>query len=84
MTAFHPTDAAELRQIVAWAADGSQGLEIVAGGSKRTLGRPGATNHALHMDAFNRIVDYDPAELVLTAAAAIPMREVQALLDAHG
>ncbi len=84
MTVFHPTDAAELEQIVAWAAEEAQGLEIMAGGSKRALGRPTQTDHALDMSAFSGIVDYDPAELVLTASAATPMREVQALLDAHG
>ena len=35
-----PTDAAQARDAVAWAAAEEATLEVVGGGSKRALGRP--------------------------------------------
>ena len=83
MTVFRPSDAVELQQVVAWAAGASQPLEIVGGGSKRGLGRPERPEHALELGALRGIVDYDPAELVLTARAATPLSEVERQLAAH-
>ena len=37
MTLFQPADAAEAQEVVAWAATERQPLEIVGGGSKRSL-----------------------------------------------
>ena len=73
MTVFQPSDAAEAAEVVAWAAAESQSLEIVAGGSKRGLGRPPRADHRLDVSRLAGIVDYDPAELILTARAATPM-----------
>ncbi len=83
MTVFRPSDAVEVQQVVAWAAAASQPLEIVGGGSKRRLGRPERPEHALELGALRGIVDYDPAELVLTARAATPLSEVERQLAAH-
>ena len=83
MTVFRPSDAAEAQQIVSWAAAETQSLEIVAGGSKRALGRPTSTEHTLDLAALHGIVDYDPAELVLTARAATPMVVIEAQLSAQ-
>jgi glycolate oxidase FAD binding subunit len=80
MTAFCPTDAAAVREVVAWAASGQAGLEIVGGCSKRGLGRPAQTEHTLDVSALSGIIDYAPAELVLTAQAATPMADIVALL----
>ena len=83
MTVFRPSDAAEVEQVVAWAAGEQQSLEIVGGGSKRTLGRPSRADHTLELAALCGIVDYDPPELVLTARAATTMAEIEAQLAAH-
>lgn len=84
MSLVRPADEAELAQAVAEAAAASQGLEIRAGGSKRGLGRPARATHVLDVSAFSGVVDYDPAELVLTARAATPMQDLEALLARHG
>jgi glycolate oxidase FAD binding subunit len=81
MTVFQPADAAEATEIVAWAAAEKQTLEIIGGGSKRALGRPPSTEHTLQLAALCGIVDYDPAELVLTARAATPMATIEAQLN---
>ncbi len=84
MTAFRPKDTAELRAIVASALAEKQTLDIVGGGSKRALGRPSRAQHRLDMGAFDRVIDYEPSELVMTAEAATPMRAIEAELAAHG
>ncbi len=82
MTVFEPSDAAQAAEIVAWAAAESQPLEIVAGGSKRRLGRPPRADHRLDVSRLTGIVDYESAELILTARAATPMAEIETQLDA--
>ena len=82
MTVFQPSDAAEAAEVVAWAVAEGQSLEIVAGGSKRGLGRPPRADHRLDVSRLAGIVDYDPAELILTARAATPMAEIEAELKA--
>jgi glycolate oxidase FAD binding subunit len=82
MTAFQPSDAAEAAEVVSWAAAEGQSLEIVAGGSKRGLGRPPRADHRLDVSRLAGIVDHDPAELILTARAATPMAEIEAQLKA--
>ena len=84
MTAFRPSDERELVDIVAAAVAREEALEIVGGGSKRGLGRPPQTPHALDVSAFSGIRAYEPEELVLTAGAATPMGEIEAALGARG
>jgi glycolate dehydrogenase FAD-binding subunit len=83
MTVFRPSDAAEVEQVVAWAAAETETLEIVGGGSKRRLGRSEAAKHTLDVSRISGIVDYEPSELVITARAATPMSEIEAQLSAH-
>ncbi len=82
MTVFQPSDAAETAEVVAWAAAKNRPLEIVGGGSKRSLGRPSCTEHRLDVSRLAGIIDYEPAELILTARAATPMAEIEAQLEA--
>src|ERR1700731_2039445 len=84
MTRFRPSDEQQLVDIVAAAMAREEPLEIVAGGSKRGLGRPPQTPHTLDVSAFSGISAYEPEELVLTAAAATPMAEIEAALDQAG
>ena len=83
MTLFQPADATEAQEVVAWAAAEQQPLEIVAGGSKRRLGRPVQAEHRIDLARLAGVVDYDPPELVLTARAATPMAEIEAQLAAR-
>lgn len=54
-------------------------FELVAGGSKRGIGRPVAAP-LLDLSALSGIVDYQPGELVLTARPATPLTQVETLL----
>ncbi len=84
MTEFCPANAAETRDVVAWAMAEEQPLELVGGGSKRPLGRPLQVAHVLDLSRLSGILDYEPAELVLTAHAATPLEEIEATLAASG
>jgi glycolate oxidase FAD binding subunit len=83
MASFQPKDAQEVRDIVAWAAGGQLQLEIVGGGSKRGLGRPAQVEHTLELAGLSGVIDYAPAELVLTAHAGTPLAEIVSLLSEH-
>jgi len=83
MAAFHAVDAKQVSEVVTWAAAEEQPLEIVGGGSKRGVGRPLQVEHVLEVSALSGIGEYEPAELVLTAAAATPLTEIEAALDAN-
>jgi glycolate oxidase FAD binding subunit len=84
MTRFRPSDERALVDIVAAAVSREEPLEIVAGGSKRSLGRPLQTPHTLDVSAFSGIRSYEPEELVLSVGAATPMSEIDAALDKAG
>jgi len=81
VTHFRPSDEAELIDIVQQALASEEPFELIAGGSKRGLGRPLQMPHVLDLGAFAGIRDYEPAELVLTAGAATPLSEIEAALD---
>ena len=76
MDDLRPHNEAELAQLL-----GAPGpaFELVAGGSKRGIGRPVAAS-ILDLSQLRGIVDYQPGELVLTARPATPLAEVEALL----
>ena len=59
-------------------------FEIVAGGSKRSLGRPGDAADILDVSGLSGVTMYEPEELVFTARAATPMVEIETLLHGHG
>ena len=81
MTRFSPASLDELQEAVATALAAEEPLEIVAGGSKRGLGRPLQTPHVLDLNRLSGVREYQPSELVLTAGAATPLDEIEALLD---
>ena len=70
---LRPADADELRDAVASAAAGKIPLAVAGAGSKSALGRPVAADHVLDLSRLSGIVDYEPEELVITAAAGTPM-----------
>ena len=78
-----PTDADGLADAVRWAVAGEHPLEVLAGGSKQTLGRPVQSAATVSLAALDGIVDYQPSELVLTAQAATPLATIEAALEAE-
>ena len=84
MSRFAPADLAELRDAVAEALAAEEPLEVIAGGSKRGLGRPLQLPRTLDLSRLAGIRDYQPSELVLTAGAATPIEEIDAALAEAG
>ncbi len=80
MTRLLPTSINELRDAVAEALAAGEPGELVAGGSKRGLGRPLQVPRTIDLSELSGIRDYQPNELVLTAAAATPLDEIEAAL----
>jgi glycolate oxidase FAD binding subunit len=78
---MRPTSIEELAQIIAEAAASGRKLEIIGGGTKAEIGAPRKAE-PLDMTAFSGVIDYDPAELVLTAGAGTPLAEIEALVAA--
>ncbi|MBV8119741.1 MAG: glycolate oxidase subunit GlcE [Alphaproteobacteria bacterium] len=76
MTRFSPNDLMELREAVGDALAAGAPLELIAGGSKRGLGRPMQTPRTLDLSQLSGIRSYEPSELVLTAGAATPLFEI--------
>jgi glycolate oxidase FAD binding subunit len=81
MTRFAPADLTELRDQIAGALAAEEPVELVAGGSKRCLGRPVQTAHQLDLTRLAGIRDYAPSELVLTAGAGTPLSEIERALE---
>ena len=83
MTRFEPRDARDLSEIISKAVEDGSRLAIVGGGSKADFGAPAECTKVC-LGGLSGIVDYDPAELVLTVLAGTPLAEVEALVAAEG
>jgi glycolate oxidase FAD binding subunit len=84
MSHFAPSNLDELREAIGDALSAAEPLELVAGGTKRGLGRPLQLPRTLDLSRLAGIRDYQPSELVLTAAAATPLDDVETALAAAG
>jgi glycolate oxidase FAD binding subunit len=80
--AVRPSTVDELREVIAEAAHHRAKLAITGGGSKAAIGAP-TDARRLDMTGFGGVIDYDPAELVLTVGVATHLAEVQALVAEH-
>jgi glycolate oxidase FAD binding subunit len=78
-TQMMPTSEDDVVDVIADAAREGATLAIVGGGSKTDFGAPVAAQ-TLRMGGIAGIVDYDPAELVLTVRAGTPLADIQALV----
>jgi glycolate oxidase FAD binding subunit len=59
-------------------------LAILGAGSKKRLGRHAPLQQQISTRALSGVTLYEPEELVLSARAGAPLREIEELLDAHG
>lgn len=84
MAAHHaPATASELAEIITDAAGRGAKLEVRGGGSKADVGAPREAE-ILSTENFSGIIDYDPAELVLTLGPATRLSEVEDMLAGAG
>ncbi|ATQ67211.1 MULTISPECIES: glycolate oxidase subunit GlcE [Methylosinus] len=78
-----PRDETDVRDAIRDALAAETPLAIRGHGSKAGLGRAAAPAQILSLAALSGVTLYEPEELVLTARAGTPLREIVALLDAH-
>ena len=67
-------------EFVRAARAGKSPFEIVAGGTRRNVGRPVGALPLMDVSGLTGIVKYEPEELILTAAPATPLTEIAAVL----
>jgi glycolate oxidase FAD binding subunit len=77
-------DAKDVEQAVQWALAEGKTLELMGAGSKRAIGRPSQTDISLDLCGLSGISLYEPQELVLSAKAATPLAEIEALVASKG
>ena len=81
---LRPTTVEDTLKVVKWAAGEQAPLEIVGTGTKRAMGRPVQTSHVLDLADLSGIINYEPAELILTAKPGTPMADIDHALDQAG
>ncbi|ANH71580.1 FAD binding domain protein [Ralstonia insidiosa] len=82
-TTLSPT-LAHFRDAIAQAADSRTPLTLRGGGTKDFYGRaPAPQGTTLDTREWSGIVDYDCAELVITARSGTPLAEIEAALAEH-
>lgn len=84
MTVERPESSKALCDLIAEAAAAGTQIEIRGGASKAAISRPDRPMVQVDMRGFAGVIDYDPAELVLTAGAGTPLAEIKALLATRG
>lgn len=76
---FRPSSEGELAEAIAAAARSGDRLALMGGSSKAMIGRTVEAKR-VHMTGLAGIVDYDPAELVLTVRPGTLLSEVERLI----
>ena len=72
---------AEIADAVLGAFDDKSPFEIVSSGGKRDYGRPVSARRILDVGALSGIIKYEPEELVFSARAATPLKDIEAALS---
>jgi glycolate oxidase FAD binding subunit len=83
MQSLRPADEDETSALIAEAYDRGMHLDVVGHGTRRHLRPPCATDQTLELARLSGVTLYEPTELVLTAKAATPLRQIEALLAAE-
>jgi len=79
-----PKSAAEVLELVADAGAAGRSLEIVGGGTKRSMGAVRAADAVLSLAKLDKVLDYAPEELVLTAQPGAKLADLERLVAAEG
>ncbi|WP_213981035.1 FAD-binding protein [Sphingomonas sp. dw_22] len=81
---MRPLNEDDIRDVVADAIRAGATLDIRGGGSKAGIGAPRPEARPLDLSGLAGVIDYDPAELVLTVRAGTPLAEVERLVSERG
>ncbi|MEH6690250.1 MAG: glycolate oxidase subunit GlcE [Pseudorhizobium pelagicum] len=78
-----PHNEADAAYVIRNAAAGGTTLAIVGGNTRSGFGNAFACHDTLSSSGLTGIVDYEPAEMVMTAKAGTPVAEIEAALAAN-
>ncbi|MDZ4372232.1 MAG: glycolate oxidase subunit GlcE [Phenylobacterium sp.] len=81
---LEPATADEVQAIVAEAGAAGRRIEILGAGTKRDIGAMGPVDLALSTRRLDRIIDYAPDELVLTAQPGVRLSDLERIVAASG
>lgn len=81
---FVPHNEADAAYVVRNAAARGTRLTICGGATRSGFGNPVEADEQLSSRGLSGIVDYEPAEMVMTARAGTPLAEIEAALAANG
>jgi glycolate oxidase FAD binding subunit len=84
LKAERPTSAAQVLELIAEAGAAGRRLEVVGGGTKRSVGAVRDADAVLSLAKLDKIVDYAPEELVLTAQPGVKLADLARLVAAEG
>ncbi len=84
MTAHSPATESDIAAIVADARKNKSTLAIEGGGTRAGLGRLARADAVLSTRALSGITLYEPAEMVISARAGTPLREIENALAGAG
>ena len=79
-----PKTAAEVLALVADAGASGRRLDVVGGGTKRSIGAASGADAVLSLARLDEVIDYAPEELVLTAQAGARLSDLERLVAAQG
>jgi len=79
-----PTTPVEVLELVADAGAAGRALEIIGGGTKRSIGAVTGAAAVRSLAKLDKVVDYAPEELVLTAQAGARLSDLEQLVAAEG
>lgn len=78
---YKPDTPEQVLDALKWALAEEQTLDVLGHATKRGFGKPASGHNGLDLSSLSGISLYEPGELVMSAAAATPMSEIQATLD---
>jgi glycolate dehydrogenase FAD-binding subunit len=80
-----PADEAELSRVLQYANDAELMVSPRGGGTKLEWGTaPSGMDLAISTARFNRILDYAPSDMTVTAGAGVSIAQLQSTLATHG
>src|ERR1700744_937170 len=79
-----PKTAEAVCELVAEAGAAGRTLEIVGGGTTRGIGAAANADAVLSLAGLNKVIDYAPEELVLTAQPGVTLAALEKLVAAQG
>jgi glycolate oxidase FAD binding subunit len=80
LTNMRPVDEREFSRVLAEATATATAVEVTGNGSKRNIGRPLNCAVNLSTKALRGITLYEPGEMVMSARAATPLRQIEEAL----